>query len=46
MLYCPVCKIWIQPIQWLDPTFYGQVDILDACPSCHQPLPHPEPAAA
>ncbi len=49
MVYCDVCKIWVQPIQWVDSTFYAhyaQLDLLEACPVCHQKIPHPEPAAA
>lgn len=46
MVYCPVCKIWVQPIQWVDSTFYGHLDLLEACPGCHQQFSHPEPAVA
>ncbi len=46
MLYCGSCKIWVQPIQWVEVALIGQLDLLESCPSCHEKLPHPEPVAA
>ncbi len=45
MLYCQACKIWVQPVQWIDSAFSGHADLHEVCPACHQTLPHPEHAA-
>ncbi len=36
MLYCTSCKIWVQPIQWIESAWSGELDLSEACPSCHQ----------
>jgi len=45
MLYCDACKIWVQPVQWIDAALSGQADLREACPSCRQTLHQPEYAA-
>jgi hypothetical protein len=44
MLYCDLCKIWVQPILWVSPTLNGPLDLHQACPCCHGRLPHPASA--
>ena len=46
MLFCPVCRVWVQPIQWVDSAYNGQVFLLEACPTCHEKLPATERAPA
>jgi hypothetical protein len=45
MLYCHACKIWVQPIQWIDAALSGHAALREACPSCRQTLPQPERTA-
>lgn len=44
MLFCRLCKIWVQPTQWVDSAFNGQVFLVEVCPCCHQGLAQLEPA--
>ena len=45
MLFCPSCKIWVQPIQWVAYMLNGLLDIHEACPCCHDKLQQREPVS-
>lgn len=44
MLFCALCKIWVQPIQWVAYMLNGQLDLYQACPCCQERLQQREPA--
>lgn len=46
MFYCTSCKIWVQPIQWVESVWSGELCVFEACPSCHQKPANPDRSAA